>query len=73
MNNAMKFVLPTISVLVIMAGIFASYGIAQYQISELRSDVKDMQKEQADDHDTLIELASDVKWIRRQMEDRHHD
>jgi len=73
MNNALKFVLPTISVLVIMAGIFASYGIAQYQISELRSDVKDMQKEQADDHDTLIELASDVKWIRRQMEDRHHD
>ena len=60
-----------IAAAVVMAGVVASYAVAQYQISELRGDVKELQKNWQEDHDTLIRIAVDVKWVRANMEKAH--
>lgn len=60
-----------------------TFGVAQYQITELRGNVneikdalpgdlketlKSLEVSRTSDHDTLVRMENDVRWIRQTME-----
>lgn len=45
-----------------------SFGISQYQIGELQKSYAVFEEARRADHDTLLEVKNDVKWIRLAME-----
>ena len=59
------------AVVVTIAMLGASFGIAQQQIWTMRGELDAMKTTQALDHDSLTEIKVDVKWMRRRMEQEH--
>lgn len=64
-----------ITVLCIGVSIVASWSVAQYQIGELRGDVKTLQQDvammrtqRAEDREAMVEVRNDVRWIRDAIE-----
>lgn len=53
-----------IYIMVLIVGLTSTIAVGQYQINDLRSDIKETQN----DHDVLIEIRSDVEWIKKALE-----
>ncbi len=45
-------------------GLAASWAVAQYQLNEQRGDIDQLVTKQEEDRGALIEIRTDVKWIR---------
>lgn len=56
-----------LTVLVLAGSIIASYAVAQYQISEARADIKELQHQRQADREVIVEMKADVKWIRKAL------
>lgn len=48
----------------LLCGLVAAAAVAQYQISEQRTDLDTLQAQQKNDRELLIEVRNDVRWIR---------
>jgi hypothetical protein len=60
-----------ITCVMLLASVAVSWGMQQQQISTLRSEVDGVKAMAKADHDSLIEIKNDVKWMREQMEKAH--
>lgn len=56
------------AIILTIAMLGASFGIAQQQIWTMRGELDVMKKTQQLDHDSLTEIKTDVKWMRKRME-----
>ena len=57
-----------LSVIVLVAGVGATFGITQHQISRHDEQIQEMEEQYKKDHDILLEIKRDVHWIRSTVE-----
>lgn len=58
----------TITLVVILSGIVASWAVAQYQISELRNDHQHVKHDNDTARQDITEIKADIRWIRSAVE-----
>ncbi len=56
-----------LTILFVLASISASYGVAQHQLNRHESKLAEVEDKVNGNENKLIEIASDVKWIRARM------
>jgi len=57
-----------LSLVVLIAGVGAAFGITQHQLGKQEERLEDMESQYRKDHDILLEIKRDVHWIRSQVE-----
>lgn len=58
----------TLTLIAMISGIVASWAVAQYQISELRSDHQQVQHDNDTARQDITEIKADIRWIRSAVE-----
>jgi hypothetical protein len=56
-----------LSIIIVIAGVSATFGITQHQINQHEERLEEMDDEYRQDHDILLEIKRDVHWIRSNM------
>ena len=56
-----------LTILFVLASISASYGVSQHQLNRHESKLAEVEVKVNGNENKLIEIASDVKWIRARM------
>lgn len=64
MSTILKF-LPAI---VILVTIGVTFGVAQTQINRASTDIIELQSSQNLDHDSLVEIRQDLKYIKEKLD-----
>ena len=67
MIQKVKDKVPLIMCTTLAAGIITSAGAAQHQIREQGIRLRAVEERQAEDHDELIEIGVNVRWIKDSM------
>lgn len=57
-----------LSIIIVVAGVGATYGITQHQIDKHDDQIQKMEEQYKKDHDILLEIKRDVHWIRGAVE-----
>ena len=57
-----------LSIIVMIAGVGATFGITQHQLNNHEERLEDMDEQYRKDHDILLEIKRDVHWIRSRVE-----
>lgn len=57
-----------LSVVVLIAGVGATFGITRHQLGQQEERLADMEDQYRKDHDILLEIKRDVHWIRAVVE-----
>ena len=58
----------TITFIGLVSGVIASWAVAQYQISELRSDHQHVRHDNDTARQDITEIKADIRWIRSAIE-----
>ena len=53
----------------VIGTILVTFGAAQSQILRAQADIMQLQESHRADHDKLLEIKSDLKWIRERLDD----
>lgn len=53
----------------VIGTILVTFGAAQSQILRAQADIMQLQESHRSDHDKLLEIKSDLKWIRERLDD----
>ena len=56
-----------VTVLFVLASISASYGVSQHQLNRHEAKLAEVEIRINQNENLLIEIASDVRWIREQI------
>ena len=56
-----------VTVLFVLASISASYGVSQHQLNRHEAKLAEVEERINQNENLLIEIASDVRWIREQI------
>ena len=56
-----------LSIITAIVFVSAAFGIAQSQISNNANDIQELEEASATDHDILLEVRANVKWIREHI------
>ncbi len=59
-----------LSIVVLIAGVGATFGITQHQLNKHEQQLQAMDDQYRKDHDILLEIKRDVHWIRSVVEAR---
>ena len=57
-----------LSIVVLIAGVGATFGITQHQLDKHEDRLEEMDDQYRKDHDILLEIKRDVHWIRGVVE-----
>jgi|GEM_PF-6906652 len=69
-SKVLRYLALVVSLLLPLMGVAAAWSTAQYQLREQHLDLERLAEQQRIDHDTLIEIRTDVNWIRAAMENK---
>jgi hypothetical protein len=59
-----------LSIVVLIAGVGAAFGITQHQLNKHEEQLQEMENQYKKDHDILLEIKRDVHWIRSVVEEK---
>lgn len=59
-----------LSMVVLIAGVGATFGITQHQLNKHEEQLQEMDNQYRKDHDILLEIKRDVHWIRSVVEEK---
>ena len=67
-ESEMNMLLKLIPALVILGTICLTFGVAQSQISRAQIDINQLQASHRDDHDRVLEIKSDLRYIKEKLD-----
>jgi len=59
-----------LSVVILIAGVGATFGITQHQLDKHEDILEEMDNQYQKDHDILLEIKRDVHWMRESLESK---
>ena len=64
----MSMILKLVPAIVILGTICLTFGVAQSQISRAQTDIDQLQASHRDDHDRVLEIKSDLRYIKEKLD-----
>lgn len=67
-ETEMSMLLKFLPAIVILVTIGVTFGVAQTQINRASTDIIELQSSQNLDHDSLVEIRQDLKYIKEKLD-----